>query len=122
VRGLTDDQGNALVPNSAEQLVSGAAPNLTHIMSRTTFAGGSFPLKKDDCTNDPAYAASFVTGTADNCVNVPEVSRWIRNPPAMKPMYPKPTPDSNGLIRGMPNLGLSEDQIQKLVAYLTTLK
>ena len=35
---------------------------------------------------------------------------WLRNPPAEKP----------GSI--MPNLGLSEDDITKLIAYLDTLK
>ncbi len=41
--------------------------------------------------------------------------RWLRNPEDIKPMDP-----DNG--QGMPNLGLSEDQIDKLVAFLVTLK
>jgi hypothetical protein len=42
----------------------------------------------------------------------------------MKPMYADPAKlePSNGLYRGMPNLGLTEDDIDKLVAYLVTLK
>jgi cytochrome c oxidase subunit II len=91
-------------------------------MSRTTFAGGAFNLKLPQCTNDPAYTAEFVTGTADNCLNRPELERWLRNAPAMKPMYPNPVPGSDGKIRGMPALGLSEAQIDALVAYLSTLK
>lgn len=43
--------------------------------------------------------------------NTPEnVARWLRDPPAVKPGSK------------MPNLNLTEDQIQKLVAYLESLK
>jgi cytochrome c1 len=47
-------------------------------------------------------------------VNRVDLEAWLRNPPARKPMYAQ-----GG--RGMPNLGLSEDQIDQLVAYLETL-
>jgi hypothetical protein len=42
----------------------------------------------------------------------------------MKPMYADADKlgASNGLPRGMPALGLSENDIDKLVAYLLTLK
>jgi cytochrome c oxidase subunit 2 len=42
----------------------------------------------------------------------------------MKPMYANPAEleISNGKYRGMPHLALSEDDINKLVAYLLTLK
>jgi len=122
VNGLKDPAGKPLVSKPDEQLVSGAAPNLTHVMSRTTFAGGAFPLKLPDCANAAEYDGAFKTGTADNCLNRAEIERWLRNPPAMKPMYAKPSEHSNGLIRGMPNLNLSEAQIDDLVAYLVTLK
>ena len=39
-----------------------------------------------------------------------DVKRWIINPPALKP----------GTI--MPNLGLTDDEATKIVAYLETLK
>jgi cytochrome c oxidase subunit 2 len=48
-------------------------------------------------------------------INERNLRQWLRDPPAMKPMRP-----SNG--QGMPNLGLSEDDITKLIAYLETLK
>ena len=67
------------------------APNLTHLYSRETFAGAIFEL------------------------NNRNLRRWLRDPPAMKPMNP-----DNGM--GMPNLGLSEDEITQLIAYLETLK
>jgi cytochrome c oxidase subunit 2 len=122
VTGLTDADGKPLVSKPDEQLVSGAAPNLTHLMSRSTFAGAAFNLKKPECTNPTEYSDRYPTGTSDQCLNTPELERWLRNAPAMKPMYAKPSPGSNGLIRGMPNLNLSESQIDELVAYLKTLK
>jgi cytochrome c oxidase subunit 2 len=120
VSGLKDVNGEPLVSQPQNQLVAGAAPNLTHLMSRTTFGGGTFDLKKPDCENPAAFTAQYPTGTSAECLNVPELERWLRNPPAMKPMYVEP--DDQGLIRGMPNLALSENQIDQLVAYLATLK
>jgi cytochrome c oxidase subunit II len=122
VTGLTDADGTPLVSKPDEQLVSGAAPNLTHLMSRSSFAGVAFDLKKPECTNPAAYSDRFPTGTSDECLNTAELERWLRNAPAMKPMYAQPSPGSDGLIRGMPNLNLSESQIDELVAYLKTLK
>ena len=66
-------------------------PNLTHLYSRQRFAGAVFEL------------------------NDRNLRRWLRNPPAMKPM----DPDNN---QGMPNLNLTEDEITQLLAYLETLK
>ncbi|HUP84698.1 MAG TPA: cytochrome c oxidase subunit II [Acidimicrobiales bacterium] len=66
-------------------------PNLTHLHSRSRFAGATFEL------------------------NDRNLRRWLRDPPKMKPMDP-----ANG--QGMPNLGLSEDEISQLIAYLETLK
>ncbi len=61
-------------------------PDLTHVGSRTTIAGGT------------------LDNTPDN------LAKWLHNPPGIKP----------GSI--MPNLNLTTDQIQKLVAYLESLK
>ena len=66
-------------------------PNLTHFASRETFGAGLF--ERND-TN---------------------LRRWLRDPPAEKPMMP-----GQGL--GMPNLNLSEDEITDLVAFLNTLR
>jgi cytochrome c oxidase subunit 2 len=121
VDGITDAAGEPVPPpNAAAYVVAGAVPNLTHLMSRTTFAGGSFDLKLPDCTNPPEYSDRFVTGTSDACLNRADLERWIRNAPAMKPMYV--VPNAQDQIRGMPALGLTEDQIDDLVAYLSTLK
>jgi cytochrome c oxidase subunit 2 len=117
VTGLTDAAGKPIVSQPNEQLVSGAAPNLTHLMSRTVFAGATLNLDRPGCTGD---LQGQVTGTPVSCLNVAALSAWLRNPPGVIPM--DVTPNPNGLIRGMPNLGLSETQISQLVAYLSTLK
>ncbi|HVE90685.1 MAG TPA: cytochrome c oxidase subunit II [Actinomycetota bacterium] len=61
-------------------------PNLTHLASRETFAGGTFRRTDEN------------------------LEQWLRNPPGMKPGSK------------MPNLNLSQDEIDGLVAYLQTLK
>jgi cytochrome c oxidase subunit 2 len=57
-------------------------------------------------------------------LNATDLRAWLRNAPAMKPMYADPAKlvKSGGKYRGMPNLGLTETDIDKLVAYLLTLK
>jgi cytochrome c oxidase subunit 2 len=66
-------------------------PDLTHLKSRETFAGAVFE------------------NTAEN------LTRWVKDPPAMKPMRPKEG-------TGMPKRGLSDEEVAKVVAYLETLK
>lgn len=61
-------------------------PHLTHLASRTTFAGATYDR------------------TPEN------LARWLDNPDALKPGAK------------MPDLGLSEEQIRALVAYLETLR
>ena len=78
-------------------LIANAAPNLTHLMSRTTYAGGIFNLYEPD-------------GSLDRT----QLEAWLRNAPAEKPAYAEGR-------RGMPAMGLSEGQIDDVVAYLQTL-
>ncbi len=105
--------------------VSGAAPNLTHFMTRTTFAGGGFNLRIDDGPNGycTKLGVDWAQKPADveRCLNVPELKSWLRDPPGVIPMAPEPVPGRTG-GRGMPNLNLSESQIDQVVAYLKTLK
>jgi cytochrome c oxidase subunit 2 len=96
VFGINDD-----IYKGAEE-VSGAAPNLTHFASRTTYAGGIFDLYN-----------------ADGSLNRPQLEAWLRNPPAQKAMAPNYTDPAQS--RGMPNLNLSEAQIDDLVEFLQTL-
>ncbi len=92
VNGVNDDQ-----PSKGADLVANAAPNLTHLMSRTTFAGGIFDLYEPD-----------------GSLNRTQLEAWLRNSPAEKPAYAEGR-------RGMPAMGLSEGQIDDVVAYLKTL-
>lgn len=82
------------------------APNLTHLMMRDTFAGSLL-----DLYDEPASPVVENPGTP----NTNNLKGWLRDPESVKPMDP-----ANG--QGMPNLGLSEEQIDQLVAYLVTLK
>ncbi len=120
INGVNDDPDSAPVP-----LVAGVAPNLTHFMTRGTFAGSIFNLyapQGDPVEGDPELTANpgdpgdaLVGGPVDTeRVNRAVLEAWLRNPPAMKPAYAQ-----GG--RGMPNLGLTEAQIDQLVAYLETL-
>ena len=118
INGLKDAQGQLIVSQANTQLVSGAAPNLTHLMSRTTFAGSALDLKIPGCTGNES--PDLPTGTPVNCLNVVALARWLRNPPGVLPM--DATQNAEGLYRGMPNLGLSETQIGQIIAYLSTLK
>jgi hypothetical protein len=65
-------------------------------MCRGVFASGQFDLYN-----------------ADGSGNRPALEAWLRNPPALLPMFP---PD-----RGMPNLNLSDQEIDQLVDFLVTL-
>ena len=91
VNGLNDET------SIGADLVSNAAPNLTHFMSRTTYAGGIFNLYEPD-------------GSLDRS----QLEAWLRNSPEEKPAYAQGR-------RGMPNMGLDEKQIDDIVAYLQTL-
>ncbi len=125
VNGYLGADGKQVDPKADEQLVSGAAPNLTHVMSRSTFAGANFALRTEECmakletAKAEDFGAKYLAGSTD-CLNRAELEAWLRNPSALKPMAATPGPD--GLRRGMPNLGLTEDQIDDLIAFLKTLK
>lgn len=89
IRGLETQPSDEKIP-----LVSNTAPDLTHFASRRVYAGGIFELYDDD-------------GNVDRG----QLSAWIRDPKSQKAM----APDGQ---RGMPTLGLDEDQISDVVEYL----
>ena len=130
VNGIKDANGKPIISAPDENVYSGAAPNLSHLMSRNTFAGAIFDLVDEKCRADvweassEEFGAKYLAGVSEECLNQKDLRAWLRNAPAMKPMYANPTKleKSNGKYRGMPNLGLTEDDIDKLVAYLLTLK
>ena len=101
--------------------VSGAAPNLTKFMSRSTFAGAKFNLRKDTkACNALGENWAYDEKNLKKCLNRIDLEAWLRNAPAQKAMAPGATMST--MSRGMPNFNLTEDQIDQLVAFLTTLK
>ena len=130
VNGLTRADGTPAIAAPDENVWSGAAPNLSHLMSRNTFAGAMFNLLSKQCRDEVWNAPSdtigtkYLAGVTEQCLNQKDLRAWLRNAPEVKPMYANPADlaVSNGKYRGMPYLALSEDDINKLVAYLVTLK
>ena len=137
VNGLVDDRGtddpsdDSLVVSYPDQFVySGAAPNLTNLMGRNTFAGATYDLLTDECRADvweadpSEFGDLYLEGVTEDCLNEIELREWLRNSPAKKPMYadPEMLTETDGKTRGMPYLALSEDQIDQLIAYLLERK
>jgi cytochrome c oxidase subunit 2 len=130
VNGLTRADGTPAIAAPDENVWSGAAPNLSHLMSRNTFAGAMFDLLSKQCRDEvwnapsDVLGAKYLAGVTEDCLNQKDLRAWLRNAPEVKPMYANPADlaVSNGKYRGMPYLALSEDDINKLVAYLLTLK
>jgi cytochrome c oxidase subunit II len=128
VDGLKDDKGDPVISRPENYVYSEAAPNLTHLMSRNTFAGASFSLLSPACHdrvwNAPPeeFGPLYLQGVTPECLNQVDLREWIRNAPEKKPMYTDPTKlaPTDGKTRGMPYLALSEDQIDQVVAYLLT--
>jgi cytochrome c oxidase subunit 2 len=103
VNGLENPDGDPIIVEGTAQLVSGHAPNLTHLMSREVYAGALFDLYDPD------------TGEFDRG----QLEAWLRNAPDEKPMYSDP--EEGEQYRGMPALGLAEADIDALIEYLVTL-
>jgi cytochrome c oxidase subunit 2 len=132
VDGLLDADGEQIVAQPQTQVYNGAAPNLTHLMSRGTFVSSNFDLLNEECRaqrealaeDEPeAFSAAYLEGTTPECLNRVALEAWLRDPPGVFPMYVDPTQlgATDGKYRGMPDLNLTEDQIDQLVTYLQTL-
>ena len=111
VNGLIEDSGATpnpeyagLLGDTPPPLLSANAPNLTHLMSRDKFAGNMFDLYLENGE-----------------LNEAELEAWLRAPDEMKPMN-NTRPGEVGNQQGMPNLGLDQGTIDKLVAFLEELK
>ncbi|MEO6571432.1 MAG: cytochrome c oxidase subunit II [Ilumatobacteraceae bacterium] len=130
VNGLTNADGDLIISAPEQYVWSGAAPNLTNLMTRNTFAGASWDLLTQDCRDDvwkatpEEFGAKYLAGVSQECLNQIDLKEWLRNAPAKKPMYadPEKLVETGGKTRGMPYLALSEDQINELVAYLIERK
>lgn len=95
--------------------VSGNAPDLTHLMSRDRFIGGVYDLYLHE-DGEPVLDAD-----GNRVPDINTMKSWIRAPEEFKPMAPDPS-RGNTYGRGMPALPLTEDQLDDLAAYLTTLR
>ncbi len=130
VNGIAGSDGKPVIARPDLWVYSGATPNLTNLMTRTTFAGASFDLLTPDCraklvdAKSADFTALYLKGVEANCLDAVQLREWLRNPPGKKPMYTDATKlgPTNGKTRGMPNLGLSENQIDQIIAYLAERK
>jgi cytochrome c oxidase subunit 2 len=130
VDGLEDADGNPIVSRPDLQVYPGAAPNLTNLMTRNTFAGATWSMLRPECRDNVWDAPSdeftdrYLEGVTEDCFAEVDMREWLRNAPAKKPMYadPEKLEPTDGLYRGMPYLALSEDQIDQLLTYLLELK
>jgi len=92
--------------------VAGAAPNLTHFQSRSTFAGGVFELYKNP-------DAPYLTLAESGVVNRGALEAWIINAPEQKAN----AWDSPSGGRGMtPFETLSAEDVDNLVEFLTNME
>lgn len=127
IRGVNDAK---IASGSAKkQLVSGVAPDLTHIATRGTFAGSVFNLYDPSDPKNPSLPGDpnnlSLAGNPGNALfggdsapfqfNTTSLQAWVRNAPA-------DLPEAATQHRGMPDLHLTETQVSQLVAYLETLK
>ena len=87
-----------LGPGGVERVGGTLAPDLTHFATRTSFAGSMLEMT-------PA-----------------NIALWLKDPPGIKPGVPIDLSGKEKYGTMMPNYHLSADQIQALVAYLTSLK
>jgi cytochrome c oxidase subunit 2 len=99
-------------------------------MTRNTFAGATWDLVTPACRDDvweappSEFGERYLEGVTEECLNEIDLKEWLRDAPSKKPMYtdPEQLEETDDKVRGMPNLALSEDQINELVAYLLERK
>lgn len=120
VSGLTDTnadgeidswqiyQGDKKIQN---ELISGAAPNLTHFASRTTYAGSIF----DTYTNE-IKGIDYLRASEVGNIDVRGLRSWILNAPEQKPAAASES-------RGMPAFpNLTTEDGDALIEFLMTLR
>ncbi|MCE9621830.1 MAG: cytochrome c oxidase subunit II [Actinomycetia bacterium] len=139
VNGLVAADGTPVLAEPDLYVVAGAAPNLTNLMTRTAIAGWTFDLLTDACreqlwnASPEEFGSLYLQGVWMNsgpdatkpvCFAEATLRDWLRDPAAMKPNYASPdqVASTGGLTRGMPNLNLTEDQIDQLIAFLLERK
>ncbi|MBI4884871.1 MAG: cytochrome c oxidase subunit II [Actinobacteria bacterium] len=135
VNELLTADGTPVLAEPDLYVVSGSAPNLTNLMTRTAIAGWTFDLLTERCReqlwNAPPdeFGSLYLQGVWMNtaagaakpvCFDEATLRDWLRDPGALKPMYADPLnlDSTGGRTRGMPNLHLTEAQIDQLIAFL----
>ena len=113
INGVLDAKKEKLLVDASASLISGAAPNLTHFASRSVFAGATFATYLDDPKTAPNEADPYSGGAV--LPNRAQLEAWLRDPPKEIPM-------ASDQKRGMPNLHLTEQEINDLADYLYSLK
>jgi cytochrome c oxidase subunit 2 len=107
------DGANRLIDKQTQ--VSGAAPNLTHFATRSTFAGGIFEMYQNF---DPDEAVGYVDLAENGRLNRGDLEAWIINAPEEKAN----AWDSPSGQRGMtPFEALSAEDVDHLVEFLMSL-
>ena len=130
VNGLANSDGSPVLSDPDLYVVSGVAPNLTKLLTRTAIAGWTFDILTEECrtelweTRGEGFGELYLQGVTPECFDEVALREWLRNPTAMKPMFADATnlESTGGKYRGMPNLNLSEDQIDQLIAFLIERK
>jgi cytochrome c oxidase subunit 2 len=130
VNGIINADGDPVISRPDQYVFSGAAPNLTNLMTRTDFAGASFDLLTEECRDKlwsakpTDFSALYLQGVTPGCFDAVNLREWLRDAPGKKPMYADPDKlgPTDGKTRGMPNLNLTEDQIDQIVSFLTERK
>ena len=131
VDGLTNADGDPVISAPDQWVYAGAAPNLTNLMTRNTFAGASWDLLTEDCRDGGVGRVARRVRRRlprGRHAGVPQPDRpagsgcGTRRPRSRCTPIPTSSRPTDGKFRGMPNLGLSEDQIDQLVAYLLERK
>lgn len=103
-------EGDGL-PSEGWELFIAKGCSACHAINGTEAIGG--PPNPGPNLTHFATRDTFAGAVYDN--NTANLAAWLRNPSELKPMLPD-------LNRGMPNLGLSEDEITALVAFLQGLE
>lgn len=116
----SNNGANRLIDKQTQ--VSGAAPNLTHVATRATFAGGIFELytniDTDGVIPDNSNEVPYLDAAERGDLNRGDLEAWIRNAPELKAN----AWDAPGGQRGMtPFVALSDDEVDNLVAFLMSL-
>jgi len=117
--GLTDTNGDGETDDwdmydganeITTALTAGAAPNLTHLATRTTFAGSLYDLYEDRAEDIP-----YLDVASEGELNRKDLTLWVSDAPEQKP-----ADFLDG--RGMPPFtNLSGDDINALITYLAGL-